>query len=789
MAERDYIALVADLVKDAENYRNELSADRIKAIEYYDGKMMDTESDKGRSSVVSRDVRAKIQKVLPALTRTFLANEKIVEFQPAQQGDEAGAEQATDYLNSVVFVDCDGPKAIEDSIHDALKLRNGVLHWYYDEKTSIEVSRHSGLDEDAFAALVNEQDVQVLEHTAREEVIDGVPSTAHDCKIKRTTVKRIPKLDCLRMEQFLIHSDALDEDSAAVIGHVSPVRRSDLVAMGYDKDLVWTLPAQGSSPDDKTESDTARRTFVNGSKSETTRELDEIEFYNVYVRIDTDGDGIAELRLMRFGGKISAETLLEDEEADEVPYAIIKVKTKPHQWEGISIADDMMEIQRIKTVLLRQTMDNVYWQNNQQLGVRSDLLEPESASAVTNPQFGQTVFLKPGASAAEAIQPIVVPFIAEKSFAMIEYWDHEGDERTGINDASGGLPPDALQNVTAKASAMYEQQGIGQAELMARTLAQGFRRMFRGMLRLVIRHQDKPRTVRLRNDWVAFDPRQWNSNMDCIVNTGLGAGTRERDTSIMMAVMAAQKEIIAGFGPDNPYVTPQNLGNALFRFAEASGLRTPDMYFSKPTPEQTQQMIDSIRNKPDPEVQKIQAKTQADIQIKQMDMQAQQFKERVQGEAAVMEAREKAQIEAQDKEAERALKKYEIDTKAQIELLKLEKQQAFEREKAQAATQENPMDRERMVMEFEMKREMAEREFMLKRDLGYADAALRAQQGMAKESSADDGEDKESGNIDAVMAGFSELANSIREVGGAIIQSNTRAKTVKKMADGAFQIG
>ena len=65
MAERDHVALVADLVKEAENYRDELSADRTKALEYYEGKMVDTPSDKGRSSVVSRDVRATVQKVLP----------------------------------------------------------------------------------------------------------------------------------------------------------------------------------------------------------------------------------------------------------------------------------------------------------------------------------------------------------------------------------------------------------------------------------------------------------------------------------------------------------------------------------------------------------------------------------------------------------------------------------------------------------------------------------------------------------------------------------------------------
>ncbi|OCO98909.1 hypothetical protein BC374_25730 [Ensifer sp. LC13] len=53
----------------------------------------------------------------------------------------------------------------------------------------------------------------------------------------------------------------------------------------------------------------------------------------------------------------------------------------------------------------------------------------------------------------------------------------EATDRTGISDASSGLAPDALQNMTAKASARVEQAGIGQTELMVRTFAQGLRRV------------------------------------------------------------------------------------------------------------------------------------------------------------------------------------------------------------------------------------------------------------------------------------------------------------------------
>jgi len=684
MADRDYISLVSDLVKECENYRDTLSADRIKATEYYDGVMNDTPSDKGRSSVVSRDVRSTVQKVLPVLTRLFLGSDRIVEFQPAQEGDEEKAEQATDYINDVVFAECGGEDAVTHSIHDALKTRNGVLTWWYDEKKRVSVSRHTGLDETAFATLASEEGVDVLEHTERQEEIEGpegpVPTVVHDLKLRRSITERKPMLQCIPLEEFLIHPDALDEDTAPCIGRKTRLRRTDLVAMGYDKDVVRALPVTGADGQQEEVEELTRRKLIEGGKNELAPELQEIDYYDVYVRLDMDDDGIAELRRMCFGGKVTEQGLLMNEEVDEIPYSIVAVKTQPHVWEGISVADDMMDLQRVKTVLLRGTLDNLYWQNNMQIAMQQGAVV--NADAVSNPQFGQTIWLNDGFKASEAMQPIPVPFVASQSFEMLGYMDKEGRERTGISDASGGLPPDALQNVTAKASALLEQQQVGQADLMARTLAAGFKRAFKGLLRLVVRHQDKPRVVRLRNEWVTFDPRQWNADMDCSVNTGLGAGTRERDMTVMMQVMGLQKEVIAAMGQSNPFVTPENIGNALFKVAEAAGLKTPRLFFSKPTPEQIQGMIEGMKNKPDPEMMKIQATTQAEMQIKQMElnlqkelkqleMQANTQKEIAQSQAAVEERTAVVAIEAQDKDKDRALKQYEIDERNRIEWAKL----------------------------------------------------------------------------------------------------------------------
>ncbi|ANL02691.1 portal protein [Rhizobium phage RHEph18] len=667
--------IVSVLVKDCENYRDELSKDRITAMEYFDGIMNDVPVDDNRSKVVSRDVRSAITKVLPSVTRVILGNDKVVEYEPVGEGDEEKAEQASDYINYIVFPESSGYEAVQDAVYDALKLRNGVIRWWYDKKIKVSVSDHTGLDEDAMVQLVADDAVEVLEQDVSEQQIQGpdgqmVAQPVYNLKIKKRSEYGCTKLAAVPLEEFLIHPDALDIEESPIVGINQRLRRSDLVAMGYDRDKIDALPAAGSD-DDKEEEELTRRRDVFDEEESTQRALQEIEYYELYVRVDADDDGIAELRRIVYAGAVGVKNLLSNEDWDEVPFADIVAKRRPHQREGDSVTDDMMDIQKIKTVLLRQTMDNLYWQNNPQPIVQEgQIVNPE---AVLNPRFGLPIRVSQGTDTRTALTYNMVPFVAKDSFAMLSYLDEEGADRTGINEASSGLAPDALQNMTAKASAMIEQAGIGQTELMVRTIAHGLERVFRGLLRMVVKHQDKPRTVRLRDKWVTYDPREWNAEMDATVNTGLGAGTRERDMMMMSQVIGLQEKLLASLGADNPFVKPDNLYNAVSKFAESAGARSTELYFTRPDPAEIQAKMDAAANQPSPEVVKVQAQAEAQ--------------------------KAKAQLDAQ-------IKQQQNETDAQLEM-------------------------ERLNREFALKQEQLNRELQLKRDQLMAELDLKRQQSAA----------------------------------------------------------
>ena len=648
----DAISTIAQIVKEAEDHADTGSKERLRAVEYYQGKMADTPADKGRSSMTTRDVRAHIKKVLPSLMRTLLGSSQIAEFLPVGPEDDEASQQATDFMNSVVVPECDAHTAIEHALHDALLLRNGILRWWYEDKVTVSVSTHTGLPDDAFAQLVSDDSVEVMEHTASEEFVeqlgpDGLPQmmpiTTHDVKIKHRTSKGRYRTAAVPRERFLIHPDATDIDDSPIVGERCEMRRSDLVAMGYDRALIDGLPI---AEDDDIEQD-ARRDGAT-TPDDMHRANQPVDYYDLYVRFDMDGDGIAELHHMVFAGGLTEQNLLLDEECDEVQYCDITTMSQPHQWEGISLADDLMDIQRAKTALLRETLDNIYWQNKAQPIVQPGRIK--NMDAVMNPEFGRPIEVADGVDVRSALGFNVVPFVAQQSFGMMEYLDKEATERTGVSDASSGLAPDALQNMTAKASAMIEQSGIGQTELMVRTAARGLRRFFQGLLRLVIRHQDVPRTVRLRNEWVEFDPRHWNAGMDCVVNTGLGAGTRERDMIVMQQVIGLQEKLLAGFGPDNPFVKPENVFAALSKLVEAAGLKAVDLYFTEPDAEEVKAKLEAKKNQPNPEMMKAQAQAQIDqakLQLDQMKAKSDADLARAKAEGEMTLAREQMAAEFQ----------------------------------------------------------------------------------------------------------------------------------------------
>ena len=181
--------IVSKAIQDAVDFiEAEIAPQRIKAQRYFDMET-DLDHEEGRSSVVATKCREVVRGIKPSLQRVFLANDKPVEFVPRGPEDVMAAEQATQFI-SYKFQQHDGYKLINDVFQDALVKKVGIAHVYYDESMRSEIHTYTGLDDDEFTFLVNEDDVEVIEHEMRTSVsIDEmgmeIEMPEHDVKISR----------------------------------------------------------------------------------------------------------------------------------------------------------------------------------------------------------------------------------------------------------------------------------------------------------------------------------------------------------------------------------------------------------------------------------------------------------------------------------------------------------------------------------------------------------------------------------------------------------------------------
>jgi hypothetical protein len=646
--------------------------DRRKALDYYLRRPYGNEIE-GRSQIVTGEVAEVIDGALPQLVRVFTASDDIVRFEPKNPGDEEGAKQATEYVNWVFYRDNDGFLVLHNWFKDALLQKTGVVKAYWDDKIEVTKEEYQNLTDDELVLLMADGTREVVEQDTQEIDggigMDGMPVVmrSHNVKVSKKNQSGSVKIENVPPEEFLISKRARDIETAPFVAHRTLMTRSDLVAMGFDAEQVDTIP----SSNDLTFSQERISRFDQSEQPDAQSmdmSMEEVEVFECYVRADMDDDGIAELRRVVYAG---TEILL-DEETDYIPFYSICPIPIPHKFYGNSLADRAMDIQLQKSTITRQMLDNLYLTNNARMGVVEGQVNLDDMLSVTP---GGVVRIKN----PNAIVPLTVPAVANQAFPMLEYLDSVQSKRTGISDMQQGLNPDILQNVTAAAIAATMSASSGKIELIARIFAEtGVKSLFKGILHLVTKYQDKPRIIRMRGKYVEIDPRSWSNQYDLSISVGLGTGNKQEQMAMLQMVMSKQEQIIQQYGAANPLVTVGQYRTTLSKFIEAAGFSDTSQFFKEITPEMDQQLSNpppQQQQQPDPAVQAMIQQSQAQIQIAQQKAMADVEANKQKAIADIQLAREKASAEIQlareKAAAELELRKAEFQVEAQLKAAKV----------------------------------------------------------------------------------------------------------------------
>ena len=594
--------------------------ERQKALEYYLREPYGNEIE-GKSAIVTGEVAEVVDGALPQLIRVFTSSDNVVEFQPVSDGDEPFAKQATEYCNWVFYKENDGFLILHNWFKDALLQKTGVVKAYWDDKKDVTKEKYENLSDDELLMLMQDQELEVVSQETIEnsiEVIDpmtGMPAVdpmtgmpmmqtnrTHNVKVKKTVNKGSVIVENIPPEEFLISKRAKTIEDSPFVAHRRQMTRSELIAMGFDKKIVEGLAAGDTlefSPERIARYTRGEEPNSMGSQDES---MEIIEVYECYIKTDYNNDGIAELRRVVY----ASQEILEDMDCDYVPFHSICPIPIPHKFYGQSLADRALDLQLIKSTVVRQMLDNLYLTNNYRVGAVEGQVNLDDLLTST---AGGVVRIKN----PNAIVPMTVQSNVAQSFPMLEYLDGIQARRTGVSDSQNGIDPNILQNVTAAAVSAMSQASAGKLELIARIFAEtGVKSLFKGILQLLCKYQDKERVIRLNGKFIPFNPREWNDQYNVSINVGLGTGTRQEQLATMQMILSKQEEIIQGYGLSNPLVSIKQYRDTLAKFINMAGFKDATAFMNEITPEQNEQFSQPTPPKLDANVEATQILAQVE---------------------------------------------------------------------------------------------------------------------------------------------------------------------------------
>ncbi|MFY3535481.1 portal protein [Achromobacter denitrificans] len=671
-------------INEAASWQEEhFSQDRERNYKAYLGEA--PAAPEGRSRAVSWDVFETIESALPDLIEILCGGDTVAAFEPVGEEDEAFSEQATEYINYIALKQNPGFLIFNTWIKDALLSKIGVVRAYWATTEKVATRDYTGLDANQLTMLMDQEGAEVTAQSSqddpqdveqRQRMVESLNVMApdqrmaaavylqspvrqlYDVTIKCTRKKSRTYIDNVQPENFIISARAKTLAAADIVGEMKALTRSDMRELGYPEDKVKTVQSFDVVADQtqgiaQTASDeTADPTVGEDSPDDAT---EQVLVFDGFIRLDYDGDGIAEWRRVVRGSNAT----LVNEEAEGHDFAVMSPILIPHRLIGMALADPVLPLQQSSTTMLRQYTDSLVLANNPRTAVMDGQVNLDD---LLNNRIGGIVRVKSIGAAA----PLQTTNVADSALQGIEFNDSKREARTGITRYNQGLDADTL-NKTATGVTKIMSAGDARKKMMARIMAEtGIKDLFRLLLRIVTDNQDKAATYRLRGEWVQVDPSPWNPEMDVTIEPGQGTGDKSQTVQTLQGVLAAQKEALAA---GLPLVDTKKIYNTLDAILKAAGIKGTSKYFNDPDQMPSGQPQGAPQGQGgDPNADALaQAQVKAaelDLQGKQLQIQADMQSKQADVEIEKVKLQQ-AQVQLAIKERELAIKEAELQIKQQ----------------------------------------------------------------------------------------------------------------------------
>lgn len=643
---------VAFLKEEYDRCRDDdLENERETAIKRYNGEPYGDEVA-GLSQVVSRATAETVDYMVISIMRAIESGDRVVEF--LHKNSDA-AHEATETIMHILMDEQDGYQMLHDWLKAGLLEKTAVAMAYPEERPA---KRKELLLSASQLAMAAEQGVEFIE--AEEAGMDEMGEPTFNV----VTLEEQPPKFCTTAvpnEEFYCSPDARHITEAALKGRRVRKTLSELVQDGFDRDEVETIGGEAWNDNTLAGARDQDRVWQHESRKGGNRV---VWWHEEFARFDMNGDGIAELLYVKRSADFKIFAIEEMEDADDHPFEDWCPFPMQHRRIGQSLADKTMDLERIDTVILRQTLDGIYLANRPSHYLHEDSIGDNTVDDILTAAPGRVVRWRGAVEPRERMGG----FDPSMGFSAMEVIERRRETRTGITRLNMGLDEDTL-NKTAKGQAGLMQKGEQIEEYIARNFANALARLITKLARLLQRY-GKPIEVPIDGKYKQVDPTQWPEDMLARARLGLGASRKDQRLLFRREVLGMQTAALeAGLG----LVDEQKLFNSAKGFIADARLGDVSEFFNEPPKDEQGNLIPQPEQ-PDPEQMKVEGELQMQAAKLQGEQQIAAMKlEQLREEMGLKQqlSREQAEFEAnlaiEKMNREHALELQRMDREAELE--------------------------------------------------------------------------------------------------------------------------
>jgi len=668
MTKDELVSIIDSHISSGNVYSTTVTADRTKALKYYDATPYGNEK-KGRSTYVSSEVLETISWALPQIIKIFENNDGLIKFDPVGPESVLDADIATEYCEYVLNKQNNGFQILYNFIFDALLQKNGVVQVYYDSTKEYQREEFENLNDFEVTQILSQPGVEAVEReTVVEEGTDPLTGMSTTTNIHNLVIKRLKNggKGKIRVENIPPEELIVSKQTRSLNLDESP-----FVARKVKKTISW-LRSQGYKVDDDISdaentpeaSESIQRNAVDGNYSSNYDDVSDpsmrlVTVVIAYLQVDFDGDGIAEWRkVIKVGNKV-----LDNEECYVQPFVSTSPMPMPHKFYGKSLADLVMDLQLLKSMIMRAMLDSFAFNINPAKAVNVNNLVDINDLLNTNPGH----WIKFRGDTNNAIYSLPSNGVGAEAFQLLEYVDNISESRSGISRYTQGIDSNAF-NKTATGTQAIMNASQEKLALITRIIAEtGVAEIYKKILKVATLFIKQEQLIQAGSVFVSVDPRKWMNLETITVNVGSGALDKQASLAQSQQILGMQTQLLQAGRPDLvAMVDAEKIFNAGAHMLKSMGKKNVFDYFNDPKSPQYQQNMQAILQSQQP--------PPPDPLIVTAQIQAQTAQQKAQQEAMLKSA--EFELDVQKDQLTYELKKLELELKYQVELEKLRQAQA-----------------------------------------------------------------------------------------------------------------